>query len=79
MKRRIAGAMVFLMIASAALFAADASKLREDFTSALESGDAAQAIESYSDMLSQVRKDHPPFSPLIYIPLICGAWSRART
>ena len=78
MKRRIAGAMVFLMIASAALFAADASKLREDFTAALESGDAAQAIESYSDMLSQVQKDHQKAQRSYEKALDAGNMQKAR-
>ena len=58
MKRMLTMATAIMLIASVTLAAEDASKLYEDFSSAVEDGNAQEAIECYTDLQDQVRKDY---------------------
>ena len=54
--KKVLAVMLSVMLSASMLMAADTASLRNDFTDALASGDAAAAIESYEEMIEASQK-----------------------
>ena len=54
--KKVLAVMLSIMLSASMLMAADTASLRNDFTDALASGDAAAAIESYEEMIEASQK-----------------------